>query len=230
MLIIPAIDILNSKVVRLFQGDYGQVTHYSNDPFQVAQEFVQQGFKFIHFIDLAGAREGRPLITKEVEKILTLPVEVQVGGGIRTIEDAEAYINMGVKRIIIGTQAIKEPSFVDRLIAMYGDDVIAFSLDLRNGLTALNGWVESQLLSVESILQRLEVQGVKHVIVTDISRDGTLQGSNPDIYQPLVNAFPAIKFYAAGGVTTNADIEKLEQIGLSGVIVGKAFYEARKLC
>lgn len=225
MQILPAIDILNGKVVRLFQGDYEKATYYADDPLNIAKTFANQGFPFLHVIDLAGAKAGFPQVVKEINDILSLGLEVQVGGGIRSLENAREYIAMGVKRIIIGTQALKNPSFIDELLQAFGADAVSVSLDVRNGKLAINGWIQEHPLPIESVLNQLEKQGIKNVIVTDISRDGTMSGVNSYLYKPLVDSFQTINFYAAGGITTQFDIEDLEKVGVTGAIIGRAFYE-----
>jgi phosphoribosylformimino-5-aminoimidazole carboxamide ribotide isomerase len=226
MQILPAIDILSGKVVRLFQGDYSQSTSYHDDPQQIAQTFQQQGYNFLHIIDLSGAKSKQPEIKKEIASILSLDgLRIQVGGGIRTIDSAQAYFDMGVSRIIIGTQALIQPHFIDELLTHFPADFISVSLDTRHGKLGINGWTEEHPLSIEQVLKHLDSQGVKHVIITDITRDGTLLGVDQNLYHPLVKSFPHLKLYAAGGVASHTDIAKLKACGLAGTIIGKAFYE-----
>lgn len=225
MLIVPAIDLLDGKVVRLLHGDYAKVTHYSDDPLTIAHSFVDQGYSWLHVIDLVGAKAGSPQAKNEIESILSTGLNVQVGGGIRTIQNAQEYFSMGVKRIIIGTQAIINPVFIDQLLHHFPADFIVVSLDVRHGNLAVNGWLQESTESIQTRLELLQNQGIKRLIVTDITRDGTLSGINEALYQPLVLGFPNLEFYAAGGVGSYADIDLSKRMGLAGVIVGKAFYE-----
>jgi phosphoribosylformimino-5-aminoimidazole carboxamide ribotide isomerase len=225
MKILPAIDILDGKVVRLFQGDYEKATFYSHNPLQIATTFAKQGYASLHVIDLAGARSGTLQAMKEIEAILSTGLEIQVGGGIRTCERVRDLLTMGVRRVIIGTQALVDPSFVDALIQNFPKDALVVSIDIRNGKIATHGWLEEHSHSLDDTIRRLEKQGIRQIIITDITRDGTLQGANFSLYRPLVRAFRNLEFYAAGGLRGQFDIEQLRQIGVAGVIIGRSFYE-----
>lgn len=225
MQILPAIDLLEGKVVRLFQGDYNQPTFYSHRPSQIAETFVAKGYPFLHVIDLAGAKAGAPQATKEIDSILELGISIQVGGGIRTFQHASDYLTKGVKRIIIGTQALINPSFTDELIQSFGPESIMVSVDVREGKPAINGWLQDYPLSLEELLSRLTEQHVNQIILTDITRDGTLSGVSIPLYTPIVEAFPNVRLYAAGGISSHSDIELLASNGVFGAVVGKAFYE-----
>lgn len=225
MQIVPAIDILEGKVVRLNQGDYDKASHYTHDLLHYAKAFAAQSYSHLHIIDLSGAKKGSPQILKEIESLLPLGLNIQVGGGIRTLESARAYLERGVKHVIIGTQALIQPSFVEELVGAFGSDPIIVSVDVRNGKLGIQGWLEEHPCTIEEVLARLIQQGIKRVIVTDITRDGTLSGTNIELYKPLVKEFACLELYAAGGVASNNDIEELSRIGVAGAIVGKAFYE-----
>jgi phosphoribosylformimino-5-aminoimidazole carboxamide ribotide isomerase len=233
MRILPAIDILDGKVVRLFQGNYAQAKFYSHDPAHIAQTFSEQGYSSLHVIDLAGAKLGSPQALKEIKAILALDLEIQVGGGIRSLQTVHEYLDLGVKRVIIGTQALQEPSFIDELLKAFPSKSIIVSLDVRNGKLATNGWLQEHPHSIEMHLNLLEKQGIKQVIITDITRDGTLSGINSSLYKPVVKAFQNLDLYAAGGITSQSDIEQLEQMGMAGAIIGRSFYEQNlgvKIC
>lgn len=227
MQIVPAIDILEGKVVRLNQGDYDKASHYTHDLLHYAKAFAAQNYSHLHIIDLSGAKKGSPQILKEIESLLPLGLDLQVGGGIRTLESACAYLERGVKHVIIGTQALIQPSFVEELVGVFGSDPIIVSLDVRNGRLGMQGWLEEHPCTLEEVLARLIQQGIKRVIVTDITRDGTLSGTNIELYKPLVEEFSCLEFYAAGGIASNNDIKELARIGVAGAVVGKAFYEKK---
>src|SRR5579872_7277274 len=174
MLVLPAIDLLDGKVVRLFQGDYEKQTAYHTNPVAVARAFAARGYPFLHLIDLGGAKAGSPQALKEIQAILSLGLLVQIGGGIRSFEQAFEYLSMGVKRIILGTAAITNPRLIDSLLQTFPADAVMVSLDVRKGKVAIRGWREDSSLSIEEAIEQLK--GVEQIIVTDIERDGTLQG------------------------------------------------------
>jgi len=224
MVILPAIDILDGKVVRLFQGDFNRVTSYQMTPVTIAEYFKKLGYNCLHVIDLKGAKVGAPQILSEVGALLKLGVQIQVGGGIRTLECAKSYFSMGVKRIIVSTQVLIDSIFIEDLLRNFSSDNVMVSLDVKEGKLAIKGWLEEEKQNLSSILEKLIKQNVKNVIVTDIVRDGTLLGINIPFYQELLSSFPSVNFYAAGGISSHYDIEQLQKIGMFGAIVGKAFY------
>lgn len=220
MLVIPAIDILGGKCVRLFNGDYNQIKKYSDDPIEVAKKFESDGAKFLHIVDLDGAKNGEAVnsnIILEIAKSVNIPV--QIGGGIRDIETAKKYLENGINRIIIGTSAVVNSEFLDALIERFGSDRIIVSVDIKDGKIAMNGWTCSSDLLLENFLNKIKTIGVERIIVTDVSKDGALEGPN---YQ-LVESIKGFKIIAAGGVSSNNDIKKFKNV--EGVIVGKAIYE-----
>jgi phosphoribosylformimino-5-aminoimidazole carboxamide ribotide isomerase len=224
MLIIPAIDIFQGNVVRLFQGDFNKVTYYPFTPVEIAQHFLNLGYKRLHVIDLEGAKIGQPKITTDIEAILRLGAEVQVGGGIRAFKDAKTYLDIGVNSIIISTRAISDHAFVDMLLKHYTSDNVIVSLDVKNGKLAIKGWQEECNSDLAIVIRQLMQQGIKNIIITDIMRDGTMTSVDCGFYKQIILGFPKINFYAAGGVSGYDDIAKLKTIPLAGVIVGKAFY------
>ena len=224
MLIFPAIDLYDGKAVRLLHGDYEKLTVYSDDPVSVAKDFVLAGAEVAHLVDLEGARDGGtphlPLITRIVAES---GLRVEVGGGIRTEEVAERYLSAGVWRVILGTAAVEHPELPVRLAARFPGR-IAVGVDIKDGFPAVRGWKETSVLTVEELLSRLRDSGITDVILTDISRDGAMQGSNTALYERMTRAFPEIGFVASGGVSSYGDLFALRKAGCRGAILGKAYY------
>ena len=226
IIIIPAIDILHDKVVRLYQGDYQQSTIYDDNPANIAFQLQQEGFKHIHIIDLQGAKEGKPFITKHVEDITKLGMKVQVGGGIRTISSAQHYLNLGVEQVIVSTAILTDLNNYHQFVTKLTPQRIIVSLDVKNGVVAIKGWKEQLALTLVEAIQFLnERHPIAQLIITDISRDGTLQGVNVELYRDIHQHFPAICLIAAGGVASMQAIEQLDHIEVDRVIVGRALYE-----
>ena len=223
MNIFPAIDLYDGKAVRLFKGDYNQMTVYSNEPLEVARKFEAAGAKFLHLVDLEGAKVGKPANLETIKKIVdNTDLFTEVGGGIRNIEIAKAYIDSGVNRIILGTAAVENEDFLKEAIALFGDKV-AVGVDLKDGFVAIKGWTEKSTISADDFLSKMEALGVKTVICTDISRDGAMQGSNNTLYKDLSEKYN-IDLIASGGVSTIDDIKALTEMNLYGAIIGKAYY------
>ena len=223
MNIFPAIDLYDGKAVRLFKGDYDQMTVYSNEPLEVARKFEATGAKFLHLVDLEGAKVGKPANLETIKKIVdNTDLFTEVGGGIRNIEIAKAYIDSGVNRIILGTAAVENEDFLKEAIALFGDKV-AVGVDLKDGFVAIKGWTEKSTISADDFLSKMESLGVKTVICTDISRDGAMQGSNNALYKQLGEKYN-IDLIASGGVSTIDDIKALTEMNLYGAIIGKAYY------
>ena len=222
MNIFPAIDLYAQKAVRLLHGDYAQMTVYSERPVEVAQAFAAAGAKYIHLVDLEGARDGTTPNLNIVTEIAKLGLSAEIGGGIRSMETAERYLNAGVHRVILGTAAITDEAFLTAALARYGDR-IAVGADVKNGYIAIRGWREQSPDSLDAFLQRMTSLGVKTVICTDISKDGAMNGTNPELYRTLCRTYP-MDIIASGGVSSMADIRALKEIGVSGAIVGKAYY------
>jgi len=223
MLIIPAIDIINGECVRLTQGDYDKKMVYGKDPLVMARKFVDAGAKFLHIVDLDGAKSGRPenkdLIVKLVKKI---KVPVQVGGGIREISDIAEYLEAGVERIILGTKAINDPDFLKNALGLFGADKIVVALDLKNGKLMTNGWIRSATEDFEYCLLRLKAIGVKNLMVTDVTKDGTLERPNFELIREVVDF--GFEVIAAGGIKSEEDVEILGNSS-QAVVLGKALYE-----
>ncbi|MEZ7170561.1 1-(5-phosphoribosyl)-5-[(5-phosphoribosylamino)methylideneamino]imidazole-4-carboxamide isomerase [Sporosarcina sp. OR05] len=224
MILFPAIDIRDGKCVRLVQGDYGKEMIYHDSPAEMAKQWERQGATYIHVVDLDGAKTGNSLNEKAIAEIVqSVSVPIQVGGGIRTMDQVEAYCDLGVSRIIIGTAAIENPTFVKEAVATYGEK-IAVSIDARNGFVATNGWTETSAVKAVDLLKELAVMGIKTVVYTDILKDGMLQGPNFEELQ-LMHEASHIDIIASGGVSTEQDIAKLRDMQLYGAIIGKALYE-----
>ena len=223
MNIFPAIDLYQGKAVRLFKGDYAQMTVYSDHPEEVARDFQKKGAGYMHLVDLEGAKVGTPANLPTIRKILeATDLFTEVGGGIRSMETVEAYLSVGVDRVILGTAAVTDEGFLKSAISRYGEK-IAVGVDLKDGYVAIRGWTEKSELTAETFLARMEALGVSTVICTDISRDGAMQGTNRDLYRQLSRKF-SVKLIASGGVSTLEDIRRLREMGLYGAIVGKAYY------
>jgi len=224
MLIYPAIDLYEGKVVRLFKGEYNQMTVYNDNPLAVADDFKNQGSSCIHVVDLEGAKSGT---TPNIETIKSIKPHsslfVEVGGGIRNMETAATYIDAGVDRIILGTAAVENEEFVKEAVDAFGDKV-AIGIDLKDGYVAVKGWTEKTELKAMDFAKRMEALGVSTIICTDISRDGAMKGTNRQLYRELA-AELRMNIIASGGVSTMEDIRELSAMKLHGAIIGKAYYE-----
>jgi phosphoribosylformimino-5-aminoimidazole carboxamide ribotide isomerase len=224
MKIFPAIDLLNEKVVRLYQGDYEQQEIFGEDPVAFAKGFEDKGAKYLHLIDLDGAKDGELRYFKTAEKIVEQTnLFVEVGGGIRDEATIERCLQAGVHRVIIGTLPQKNPSLAKKLIEKYGEK-IAVGVDARDGKVAVEGWLETTETDAFEFCKELASWGVKTIIFTEISRDGTGQGINIPLYQQLLE-IEGVEFVASGGVASIQDITLLKEIGVPSVIVGKALYK-----
>lgn len=223
MIIFPAIDIKNNKSVRLSQGDFNKINIYSDDPFNMAVKWKEQGGTFLHLVDLDGARNEEIINRKSIEKIAkNIGLPVQVGGGIRSEKRVEELLETGVERVIVGTIAIENKELLKKLVSKYKEKIVV-SIDAKNGKVALRGWeVISEVNSLDLCLE-LEEIGVKTIVYTDISKDGMLQGPNFEIYEELSKK-TSLNIIASGGVTSMDDIKKLNKMNLYGAIIGKALY------
>ena len=223
MILYPAIDLVGGKAVRLFKGDYAQMTIYSDDPVAVAKDFQAAGATRMHLVDLEAAKSGVPENAATIRAIAEhTDLFLEVGGGIRTMETLETYLNLGVDRAILGTAAVTNPEFLRTAVEKYGGKV-AVGVDLKDGFVAIKGWTETSDLTAEDFFARMEALGVKTVICTDISRDGAMGGTNRELYKKLSERF-SIDLIASGGVSSMEDILALNAMGLHGAIIGKAYY------
>ena len=223
MKLFPAIDLYEGKAVRLYKGDYAQMTVYNNDPTAVAADFAACGATCIHIVDLEGAKSGTTLNFDTVCKIkATSGLFCEIGGGIRTMEVIDKYLSAGIDRVILGTAAVGNLDFVKSAVDKYGDR-IAVGADLKDGYVAVKGWVEKTDLSCENFFQQMQDVGVKTVICTDISKDGAMMGTNLELYRSLSERF-SMQIVASGGVSSLEDVKRLSEMGLYGAIIGKAYY------
>ena len=223
MYIYPAIDLYGGKAVRLFKGDYTQMTVYSDDPVSVAKDFAAAGASHIHLVDLEGAKNGKPANLETIRAIVeTTGLFAEVGGGIRDMETVDSYLSIGVSRVILGTAAVKDPDFLHAALQKYGEK-IAVGVDLKDGYVAIKGWTETSDLKAEEFFEKMQKLGVRTIICTDISRDGAMKGTNRALYRALSNKFD-IDLIASGGVSSMEDVEALAEMKLHGAIIGKAYY------
>ena len=223
MYIYPAIDLYGGKAVRLFKGDYTQMTVYSDDPVGIAKDFAAAGASRIHLVDLDGAKTGKPANLPTIAKIVeTTGLFAEVGGGIRDMEIVESYLAIGVSRIILGTAAVKNPDFLKAALAKYGEK-IAVGVDLKGGFVAIKGWTETSEIKADAFFEKMQALGVKTIICTDISRDGAMKGTNRELYRDLSDKYD-IDLIASGGVSSMEDVTALAAMGLHGAIIGKAYY------
>ena len=223
MEIFPAIDLYGGKAVRLLKGDYNQMTVYSDDPIAVAKYFSQCGAKYIHVVDLEGARDGNTANFDTVAAIIKESgLMVEIGGGIRTEDVVKKYIDAGAFRVILGTAAVTDAEFLTRMVEKYGDK-IAVGADIKDGCVAIKGWTQVSGLDCFDFCEKLEKIGVSTIICTDISKDGAMQGTNRELYRELYDEFK-LNIIASGGVSSMDDISALSDMGLFGAIVGKAIY------
>lgn len=228
--IIPALDLIDGKVVRLHQGDYGRATQYTADPAAVLAAYAAQGAQTLHLVDLSGAKDPARRQTALIgELVARAACPIQVGGGIRSAAEIAALLDAGAARVVIGSMAVKQPETVKSWFARFGAARLVLALDIRiaDGVkrVAVNGWQDTAALTLEETIAAYQSVGLAHVLCTDISRDGTLAGSNTALYRELAAAFPDIAFQASGGIGTLADIQALQGSGVAGIIVGRALLE-----
>ena len=222
MKLFPAIDIYGGKAVRLLHGDYAKMTVYSDNPLEIAQDFIACGAQNIHIVDLEGAKTGETPNLELIARIAACGLFAEVGGGIRSEDVAARYLDAGVQRVILGTAAVTDPALLERLVARHGEK-IAVSVDVKDGYAAIRGWQEQSALTCDALCERLQDVGVKTVICTDISRDGAMRGTNRALYADLTRRYK-MNFIASGGVSSMEDVIALRDSGVYGAIIGKAYY------
>lgn len=226
MIVYPAIDLLDGACVRLYQGDYDAVTRFSDDPLRVARAFAAQGAEALHVVDLEGARSGAPAHADLVSRIAAesgLPV--QVGGGVRTLEQAATYLEGGVHRVLIGTAAVSDPGWLADAVRKYGADRVAAALDVRDGEVVTDGWLSASGRTADSVTASLRSLGIETLLYTDTRRDGTLTSVDAEGSRRLAEG--GFKVIAAGGVSSLADVRALRSAGAAGVVIGSALYRGR---
>lgn len=223
MKIFPAIDIIGGKAVRLYKGDYDLMTVYNDNPVKVAKDFVKAGAEYIHIVDLEGARDG---MTHNIDIVTQIKKKsgafCEIGGGIRSMQTVEEYLNSGIDRVIIGTSALKDELFLKELLRVYPENV-AVGVDIKDGFVAVKGWLEKSETDAFDFCRKMTAMGVRNLICTDISKDGAMQGTNTELYKQLSEEFD-VEITASGGVSSLEDIRKLKEMGIYAAIIGKAYY------
>jgi len=232
MEVIPAIDLLGGGVVRLFQGDFDRVTQYVDDPVELARAYADAGARRLHVVDLDGARTGAFVNLPIIERLARVNIDVQTGGGIRDLADLQRLIDAGVRRCVIGSAAVKQPDLVADWIGTVGAQRIIIAMDVRlnvNGVPEVltDGWTAGSGRQLWPLLEHYLAMGTNEVLCTDIARDGTLEGPNVALYRTCVERYPAAEFIASGGVSSAADLEALDRIGVTRVVTGKALLDGR---
>ena len=223
MYLFPAIDLIDGKAVRLLRGDYEQMTVYSDDPLSVAKDFERQGARFIHMVDLEGARDGGTPNLAIVQKVAEgTGLFVEIGGGIRSMETVRTYLEAGVDRVILGTAAVEDEAFLKEAVAAYGEH-IAVGADVRDGYVSIKGWLEQSAFTLDAFCEKMQGLGVTTLICTDISRDGAMRGTNRELYRELKDKY-SMNITASGGVSSMEDVQALAAMDLYGAIIGKAYY------
>ncbi|EKO3606080.1 1-(5-phosphoribosyl)-5-[(5-phosphoribosylamino)methylideneamino]imidazole-4-carboxamide isomerase [Vibrio metschnikovii] len=232
-MIIPALDLIDGQVVRLYQGDYGQVTEYKVDPVEQFNLYHQAGANWLHLVDLTGAKDTSARQLELISKLLaSTPANIQIGGGVRSEQDVIDLLTAGAQRVVIGSTAVKQPQLVKQWMEKYGAEKIVLALDInidQEGVrrVAVSGWQEDSGVTIEALLDDYLTVGLQHVLCTDIARDGTLNGSNVELYIDLCQRYPQVQFQSSGGIGTLADITALKGSGVAGVIVGRALLDGK---
>lgn len=228
MHVIPAIDLIEGKCVRLTQGDYAQKTIYNENPLEVAKQFEDAGLRRLHLVDLDGAKQKKIVNWKVLERLATgTALHIDFGGGVQSDEDIRVAFEAGAKQVTGGSIAVKNPELFERWLQAYGGERIILGADARQERIAISGWEEATETWVYDFVERWLAQGVRYTISTDVAKDGLLQGPSFDLYQKMKRQCPEVNIIASGGVSNLQDIEKLAEMQLFGVIVGKAIYEGR---
>lgn len=228
MIILPAIDIIGGRCVRLSQGDYNQQTQYEATPVDMVKQYVAHGFKRIHVVDLDGAKASSPQNLDTLSELAAVPgAEIEWGGGIKSVEALGAVLDAGAKYVVVGSVAAKQPELFEQWLRMFGPERIVLGADVREGRVAVNGWQEDMDVTIDDLVDRFLKYGLSQVICTEISRDGMLQGPATELYVRLQKKYPKVDFTVSGGISSMADIHALKAAHLRRVIVGKAIYEGR---
>ena len=228
MRILPAIDLMGGKCVRLKQGQFDEASFYSDEPIEVAKRFKAAGARYLHMVDLDGAREGSVQQAEIVQKIVEgSGLEVQVGGGLRTLEQAKAWLDAGVERIVMGSLAVKDPVGAGKIIDAVGPAKVTLAIDVRGTRVAISGWKEVSEKNVYEVVETYAGLGITHLLCTDIERDGMMQGPNVELYRDLQKRFPSVEIQASGGIGSLDDLRALMAFDCRAVVIGKALYEGR---
>jgi phosphoribosylformimino-5-aminoimidazole carboxamide ribotide isomerase len=228
MKVIPAIDIIDGNCVRLTQGDFSKEMRYTESPLERALFYESAGFKYLHLVDLDGARQGKIINWKTIEEIFSQTrLKVDFGGGIKTTHDIEKLLTAGADRINIGSLAIEQPKLVSYWFNYFGEDKIILSADVRNGYVATNGWLNNSAITLDHLIRQYLPAGLRQLTCTDIRKDGMMQGPSTELYSNLVKEFPHLKIIASGGISGLDDLLRLREAGCAGAIVGKALLEEK---
>jgi phosphoribosylformimino-5-aminoimidazole carboxamide ribotide isomerase len=228
MRIIPAIDIIGGKCVRLTQGDYGQMKVYREDPLEVAKEFEDADLEYLHLVDLDGAKKGKVVNWEVIEDIQEkTSLKVDFGGGVKTKKEVEQLLELGINQVNVGSLAVKKPDVFTAWMETYGPENFILSADVIDDNVMINGWLESTSLRLIDLAAQFEKKGLEYLCCTDIRTDGTLKGPNLSLYRKLKKRFPNLKIIASGGIGSISDLEELKYINVDGAIIGKAIYENR---
>lgn len=226
MIIYPAIDLYNNKVVRLCQGKYTRKTTYDFSPVELARNFIEQGAEWVHIVDLEGAEKGYPIHLPLVEKIISEGIKVQVGGGLRSIQDIDSAFKTGASRVYVGSLLARDPLTAQKLYDCWGERIIP-AVDIKDNRIAISGWQETIKEDPYFILSALSDIGYRDMLITSVTKDGTFLGPDLPLYENILQAIPLIRIIAAGGVTSIEDVLELRKANCSGVVLGKSLYEAR---
>jgi len=228
MEIIPAIDLINGKCVRLTEGDYTRKTEYAQSPLEIAKQYQDHGIKRLHLVDLDGAKRGKVVNWQVAEQLaLHTNLVIDFGGGVKTAAEVERIIDLGIEYVVVGSVAAKQPELFADWIVRFGPNRFMLGADVRNEMIMVSGWLEKSSLSLMPFLETQIKQGISNVFCTDISKDGKLEGPAVDLYRKIKLAFPVLNLIASGGVSSMDDIHALAKAGCNGVIIGKAIYEGR---
>lgn len=223
MKLFPAIDLYNGNAVRLYKGDYNNMTVYSENPIEIALDFESKGAEYIHIVDLEGAKDGTTPNINIIKQIAeNTHLFCEVGGGIRDLKTVDAYLSNGIDRVILGTAAVNDPDFLAEAVKKYGEK-IAVGVDIKDGFVAIKGWMEKSEYTCFEFCERMQNLGVKTLICTDVSKDGAMKGTNRELYSKLSERF-SLDITASGGVSDISDIKALRALGIYGAIIGKAYY------
>ena len=226
--IIPAIDIIEGKCVRLTQGDFEQKKKYHDNPLEVAKAFEDAGIRRLHMVDLDGARQKKIINHKVLESVsANTKLFIDFGGGLQSDEDVRIAFESGARQITGGSIAVKDPELFEGWIKRFGQEKIILGADARNGMIAVSGWQEVTQVSVHDLIEKYRAKGVKYVLSTDVAKDGLLQGPSFDLYSEMQNKFPDLNIIASGGISEVSEIDRLNEMGIFGVVIGKAYYEGR---
>lgn len=226
MRVIPAIDIFDGKCVRLREGDFSTARVYADDPLTAAIRFIEAGARWLHVVDLEGAKEGRVVNWSKLSAIMSLDkIAVQVGGGVRTMEDVSRLLASGARRIIVGSVAVRAPALFEEWVNRFGSEEFCIAVDVMEGALVSDGWQSKDETPIYDVVRRMQAMGVRAFLCTDVMRDGTMKGPNIALYETLVKQFPSLEWIASGGVSTKDDLTALEKTEVAAVVVGKALYE-----